>query len=109
LTRETNLQDYAPHHLSTWSEDLKSLVKAFHDKGWVHGDLRDAKFIVNNQKPGQVMLIDFDWGGDINAGQVYYPTALVNEELLKSEHLDDFEITKEHDDASTLEKLGASG
>jgi len=30
---ETNLQDYAPHHLSTWSEDLKSLVKAFHDKG----------------------------------------------------------------------------
>ncbi|KAI9464018.1 hypothetical protein BJY52DRAFT_1184424 [Lactarius psammicola] len=29
---ETNLQVFAPRHLSTWSEDLKLLVKAFHDK-----------------------------------------------------------------------------
>ena len=109
---DTNLQDYALDHLPRWSEDLRSLVKAFHDKGWVHGDLREANLIVSNQNPGQVILVDFDWGGDVSGGRVYYPTALVNEELLKPGHLDDFEITKEHDDqvlTSTLEKLGASG
>ncbi|KAI9464003.1 hypothetical protein BJY52DRAFT_1221412 [Lactarius psammicola] len=79
---DTNLQNYAPHYLSMWSEDLKSLVKDFHDKGRVHGDRRNANLIVSNQKPGE-------------PGQQ-----------------GDFQITMEHDSrvlAFTLKKLGASG
>ncbi|KAI9464007.1 hypothetical protein BJY52DRAFT_1250959 [Lactarius psammicola] len=108
---ETNLQNFAPQYLSTWSENLKSLVKDFHDKGWVHGDLRDANLIVSNQEAGRVMLVDFDWGGDASAGPVHYPTALVNEELINPMEPGNFQITKEYDDrvlASTLEKLAGS-
>lgn len=106
--RDTNLQLHSRDHLLTWSKDLKALVSDFHDKGWVHGDLRDANFMVSDEEPGRVMLIDFDWGGNVDEGPVYYPTAMVNEELMKPGHPFDFRITKEHDDyvlASTLEKL----
>ena len=37
--------------------------------------------MVGEEEPGRVMLIDFDRGGDVNEGPVYYPTARVNEEL----------------------------
>ena len=68
--------------------------------------------IISEQSPRQVMLIDFDGGGDFNARPVYYQTALVNEELINPMEPGNFQITKEHGDrvlASTLEKLGASG
>ena len=94
---DTNLQLYAPDHLPTWSKDLKSLVNGFHKEGWVHGDLRDANLIVSDEEPGQVMLVDFDWGGNVGAGPVYYPTALVHEELKKREHPGDLLITQKHD------------
>lgn len=106
--RDTNLQLHSCDHLPTWSKDLKTLVNDFHNKGWVHGDLRDANFMVGEEEPGRVMLIDFDRGGDVHEGPVYYPTARVNEELLKPGNPCDFRITKEHHDyvlASTLEKL----
>ncbi|KAF8262332.1 hypothetical protein EI94DRAFT_1743905 [Lactarius quietus] len=106
--QETNTELHAPIHLQTWSEDLKSLVNAFHKKGWVHGDLRDANLIVSDEEPARVMLVDFDWGGNVNDGPVYYPTALVNEELMKPGSPGDLCITKEHDDsvlAFTLDKL----
>jgi hypothetical protein len=103
--QDTNLQCYAHEHLQTWSNDLLSLVSEFHNKGWVHGDLRDANLIVGSENPRQVMLVDFDWGG--RDGQVYYPTALVHEELEKPGG-GDLCITKEHDDyvlGHTLNKL----
>jgi hypothetical protein len=103
--QDTNLRSYAHKHLQAWSKDLKSLVSGFHNEGWVHGDLRDANLIVGNENPGQVMLVDFDWGG--RNGQVSYPTALVHEELVKPGG-GDLCITKEHDDyvlAHTLAKL----
>lgn len=106
--RDTNLQLHLRDHLPTWSKDLKTLVNDFHDKGWVHGDLRNANFIVRDEEPGQVMLTDFDWGGDVNKGPVYYPSACVNEELMTPGDPSDLHITKERDDyvlASTLEKL----
>ena len=102
--QDTNLQSYAQNHLQKWSEDLRSLVSNFHNVGWVHGDLRDANMTVCNKNPEQVMLVDFDWGGE--AGKVYYPTACVHEELKTD--AGDFCITKEHDDLvlrRTLKKL----
>ncbi|KAH8981919.1 hypothetical protein EDB86DRAFT_2973523 [Lactarius hatsudake] len=60
---DTNLKSFAPEHLHRWSKDLKSTVKAFHHKGWVHGDPRVANLIVGNQEPERVLLVDFNWGG----------------------------------------------
>lgn len=104
--RDMNLQSYAPKHIRKWSKDLESLVSGFHNEGWVHGDLRDANLIVSDENPTQVMLVDFDWGG--KDGAVYYPTALLHEELEKPGRQGDLSITKEDDErvlAFTLNKL----
>lgn len=99
----------------TWSRDLKSLVKDFHDEGWVHGDLRVANLMFDRKNLEHIMLIDFDWGGKVDEGPVYYPTALLNEELEKPRDQDDLRITKERDDhvlaltLNYLEKLITEG
>ncbi|KAI0246414.1 hypothetical protein BJV78DRAFT_151984 [Lactifluus subvellereus] len=54
------LHDHAPKHLSAWSGDLRQLVDEFHDRGWVHGDLRDANLIISRDDPERVVLVDFD-------------------------------------------------
>jgi hypothetical protein len=108
IVQKYTLEYLGRDHFQTWSRELKSLVKDFHDEGWVHGDLRDANVMVDQKEPAHVLLVDFDWGGNVNDGQVYYPTALVNEELVKPGDPDDLRITKEHDDrvlALTLDKL----
>lgn len=52
------------------------------------------------------MLIDFDWGG--KAGEAFYPTLNLNDELLQGRTSDDLRITKEDDRRvlrNTLAKL----
>jgi serine/threonine protein kinase len=111
VVMEKILQRHKPFgrdRFQMWSQDLKYLVKAFHDRGWVHGDLRDANVLFNLEKSEHIMLVDFDWGGKVDDGPVYYPTALLNEELEKPGDLDDLRITKERDDhvlALTLDNL----
>ncbi|KAI0253252.1 hypothetical protein BJV78DRAFT_1123285, partial [Lactifluus subvellereus] len=106
------LRDHEPMHLSTWSRDLRQLVDEFHARGWVHGDLRDANLIISKDDPGRVILVDFDWSGDAKSGLgMYYPTVLLNEELVNPEDPDDLEITKEGDKRvldATLKKLNES-
>ncbi|KZT11916.1 uncharacterized protein LAESUDRAFT_710451 [Laetiporus sulphureus 93-53] len=102
---------HAPKLLG-YGVDLKKLANDFHAHGWVHGDLRAANLIVRKTKPEQVQLIDFGWAGDLNAGQVHYPTTLLNEELTDGEDPNDLLITKERDDrvlANTLNDLGEVG
>jgi hypothetical protein len=106
--QDINPESHARNHLQTWSQDLNSLVKDFHDKGWVHGDLRDANLVVSDEESERIMLVNFDWGGNVDDGPVYYPTSLLGEELEKPGRPGDFRITKEHDDyvlACTLDKL----
>jgi serine/threonine protein kinase len=97
-------ESYGPDHLQTWSQNLKSLVKGFHDDGWVHGDLRDANLVVNH-KPEHIMLIDFDWGGKADDGPVYYSTALMNKELEKPGNLSNVRASMKSILALTLDKL----
>jgi len=61
----------------------------------VHGDLRGANFIIPTNKPETIMLIDFDWGGE--AGNVSFPTWLLNDELTDRKIMTSLVITKEHD------------
>ncbi|KAI0257108.1 hypothetical protein BJV78DRAFT_1160307 [Lactifluus subvellereus] len=104
------LRDHAPKHLSTWSKDLRQLMHGFHARGWVHGDLRDTNLIIGKDNLAWVILIDFDWSGDVGSG-VRYPTALLNEELVDPENPDNLAITKESDERilnATLKKLNES-
>jgi tRNA A-37 threonylcarbamoyl transferase component Bud32 len=71
----------------------------------VHGDLRDPNIIVCDDN-GRVYLIDFDWSG--KEGEVFYPTAKLNEELLEGRRSLDLNITRADDDRvlqKTLDKL----
>ncbi|KAI0263442.1 hypothetical protein BC834DRAFT_827717, partial [Gloeopeniophorella convolvens] len=81
----------------TWSRDLKQLVDEFHEQGWVHGDLRVVNFVVGEDDPEQIMLVDFDWAGDVNAGKVCYPTSQLTDELLDPSDALNLEITRERD------------
>ncbi|KAI0301172.1 hypothetical protein B0F90DRAFT_1719931 [Multifurca ochricompacta] len=103
-------QKLASEYLLKWSKDLKDLVNKFHAAGFVHGDLRDANLIVPKNNPKDIMLVDFDWGGDLKTGEVYYPTACLNRDLVLGENANDLRITEARDNMSlnnTLRKLEA--
>jgi len=72
----------------------KYCTQDFHDKGWVHGDLRAANVIVPAEKPDKVMLLDFDWGGE--CGKVSYPTWRLND-VLVDKTVKNLRITKDND------------
>jgi hypothetical protein len=55
-------------------------MQNFHNKGWVHGDLREANFIIPAKGPDKIMLVDFDWGGE--SEKVSYPTWMSNDNLI---------------------------
>ena len=62
---------YSPfliEHGMTWMNKMEEIVKAFHEHGYVHGDLRVPNFIVDNEK---LLLIDFNWGG--KEGEAKFP------------------------------------
>ena len=88
---------YAPKHWAKWEQDLTQLVQDFHEAGaagLVHGDLRAANFIVPTDRPQDILLIDFDWGGE--AGKARFPTWVLAEELV-DETRENLLITKDHD------------
>ena len=79
-------------HIQQW-EDLRQLISQFHNRDFVHGDLRDANVISGDD--GCVKLVDFDWGG--KDGQVSYPTPNLNPDLTKRRSTKDLVITKADD------------
>ncbi|KAI0296953.1 hypothetical protein B0F90DRAFT_1005618 [Multifurca ochricompacta] len=100
-------ENYASKYLPRWSKDLKKLVDGFHEEGFVHGDLRDANLIVPKKNPKRIMLLNFDWGGDVKSGAVHYPAACRNSDLVDGY---DLEITVMRDNLAldnTLRKLEA--
>ncbi len=90
-----NHAEYSPRFWAKWSQDLRDLMHGFHDINLVHGDLRTANFIVPVNNPENIMLVDFDWGGE--AGRVSFPTWSINEDLIDGDRLESLVITKEHD------------
>ena len=86
-----------------WVNDLQTLMQDFHDKGLVHGDLREPNILCNGEK---VMLIDFDWGGKV--GEACYPHARLCSELIDGRDSTDRWIMKGDDERvlqNTLEGL----
>lgn len=50
---------------------MKKALENLHQEGLVHGDIRDANVMVENEGQSGFMFLDFDWSGRIN--EVEYP------------------------------------
>ncbi|KAG2742003.1 hypothetical protein P692DRAFT_20693523, partial [Suillus brevipes Sb2] len=65
-----------------------------HDVGYVHGDLRDANFVVGDNK--HFMLLDFDWAGPNQ--ETYYPMYVNRKNIpLPDDARDGEKIVAKHD------------
>ncbi|KAI9450412.1 hypothetical protein F5148DRAFT_1290817 [Russula earlei] len=98
LVKHDHPSAHASNHWTQWNRDLLKLMEDFHKEGLVHGDLREANFILPYREvdgPGRMMLTDFDWGGKI--GHVFYPTWLLNEQLTEGRRSEGPMITVEDD------------
>ncbi|KAJ2935505.1 hypothetical protein H1R20_g1589, partial [Candolleomyces eurysporus] len=98
------LSEASPIQSAQLEPQLTELVNGFHDKGLVHGDLRDVNILSAGDH--QFWLIDFDWGG--KDGEVEYPTSNLNLELTIGRTCDDWKIRREDDIRilrNTLDKL----
>jgi serine/threonine protein kinase len=88
-----------PVSQSASKSDIQELVKKFHQRGFVHGDLRDTNFISGSD--GCVKLVDCDWGGKVS-----YPMSGsgLTWELDDGRPIGSIEITRE-DDRRILKKM----
>ena len=75
-------------------EKLKEAVTSFHEKDWVHGDLRRPN-ILRSKTSDDIMLIDFDWSGKYREAR--YPVYLNPELPWPNGVAPNALIDKEHD------------
>ena len=55
--------------------DIRDAVRILHDRGFVHGDLRDCNMMCMKEGGARrVLLLDFDWAG--RTGEARYPVGL---------------------------------
>jgi tRNA A-37 threonylcarbamoyl transferase component Bud32 len=90
-------------HLDRWADDLRTLVRSFHEEGLVHGDLREPNILCDGER---ALLVDFDWGGVV--GEARYPHARLCPVLMDGRVGTDPRITKDDDERvlqNTLEGL----
>ncbi|KAI9511687.1 protein kinase subdomain-containing protein PKL/ccin9 [Russula earlei] len=74
-------------------DELWKLMEDFHDRGFVHGDLREPNILYDGER---MILLDFDWGGKV--GDAMYPTGLLTNELTDGRAEDaDSTISKDDD------------
>ncbi|KAI6164066.1 hypothetical protein EDD17DRAFT_1775794 [Pisolithus thermaeus] len=77
---------------------MRKCLKSFHDKGFVHGDIRDTNIMISHDRKS-IKFIDFDWAGKVDDKNTRYPF-YVN--TLEVERPDDVEgcapIQKCHDE-----------
>ncbi|CDO71505.1 hypothetical protein BN946_scf184910.g4 [Trametes cinnabarina] len=70
-------KQYAKQPLpSAMIRDVETALKALHEKGLVHGDVRRPNIMAITRDDGVTgaMLVDFDWAGE--NGKVFYPIML---------------------------------
>ncbi|KAG1804344.1 hypothetical protein EV424DRAFT_1580656 [Suillus variegatus] len=75
-------------------EAITSLIQQLHNEGYIHGDLRDANFVVKDNK--DFMLLDFDWAGPKQ--ETHYPIHVNRTDIRRPDDARDGEkITTGHD------------
>ncbi|KAG5653092.1 hypothetical protein H0H81_002317 [Sphagnurus paluster] len=84
-------------HTSPLHDAIWKGLKSFHDRGFVHGDVRDVNLMVARSGEARFRLIDFDWAGEV--GKVLYPMNVNTEGLWRPPNAyDNNPITIEHDE-----------
>jgi hypothetical protein len=81
---------------SEQEEEVRNFVTGLHQRGFVHGDLRDVNILSDG---GRFLIVDFDWGGKI--GEAQYPNRSLHPELLEGRVEGDLTI-RPHDDLRIL-------
>ena len=86
-------------HFKTLSEEIREELADLHQKGLVHGDIRDANVMVkvdDNTVGSNFKLVDFDWSGTI--GEVKYPASVNRKTVWRPAGAKDgLEILADHD------------
>lgn len=62
------------------AEDFSNKIRSFHERGFVHGDIRWANLLLRQKDQGdpcRVKLVDFEWSG--KEGEIIYPACLTRE------------------------------
>ncbi|KAI9462714.1 hypothetical protein HD554DRAFT_2195842 [Boletus coccyginus] len=76
-------------------DSIKNYLVQLHQKGYVHGDVRDTNIMVS-KRDGTCMLVDFDWAGKI--GDVQYPVNVSRDGIWRPSGAVDWQlILAEHD------------
>ncbi|KAI0708169.1 hypothetical protein C8T65DRAFT_576351 [Cerioporus squamosus] len=85
--------------LEAAQEQVKNKLGLLHDKGFVHGDVRDVNVLVRNDDARadcpDILIVDWDWAG--RAGQVVYPRGINTHLARPADALAAEEIKAEHD------------
>ena len=86
----------APDRVDAVKERLKEVLVQMHQRGFVHGDVRNVNVMVTNGPTVEVMLVDFDWAGKI--GEARYPMNINREDVYRPDDaVDSAHILAEHD------------
>jgi serine/threonine protein kinase len=81
---------------ASFEQEIRESVTHLHQAGFVHGDIRDTNIMVKRSGSPGIMLLDFDWAGEI--GRVRYPMNVNNVDIKRPEGAHDNELIKpEHD------------
>lgn len=80
---------------ASFESEVRNKVTSLHQAGFVHGDIRTTNIMVKkNGSPG-IMLVDFDWAGEIkkvrypmnvNFVDIKRPSGARDNELIMAEH-----------------------
>lgn len=102
-------ENFTPVRASLLRDGIKATLRQLHDKGLVHGDVRDVNVLVARSGEPKFMLVDFDWAGRM--GEVRYPMNVYSgEDLQRPEGAYDGEfITPKYDIQMTDVNLGGVG
>ncbi|KIK77136.1 hypothetical protein PAXRUDRAFT_835096 [Paxillus rubicundulus Ve08.2h10] len=89
-------------------QGVRSQLKTLHERNLVHGDIRDTNILVKRDDKTKVMIIDFDWAGEL--GQVRYPPYVNYSDIWRPDDARDGNLIHAgHDDAMLDIILTAKG
>ncbi|KAH8924591.1 hypothetical protein BT69DRAFT_1349368 [Atractiella rhizophila] len=100
-------EDYHRFDIKTASptdlDGINGMLDELHQRGLVHGDVRDVNLLVSQSDPVRVMLVDFDWAGKM--GEVKYPMNVNRKDMWRPEGAVDGALIKAEHDMSMLDQI----
>lgn len=92
---DDNYEEITAKHRSAIHQIKANLVK-LHQAGYVHGDIRNTNVMVRKDGSNGIMLIDFDWAGEI--GHARYPADVNRKDIMRPDGArDGATILADHD------------